>query len=88
LHFKTLILFYLFFIRSHNGRYIVTGGTAGILRLWDYKLGQQICEVSGHSGAINSCAFSPDDKQIISVGDDGAIFVWCVFNNDDNIGHK
>ncbi len=71
---------YLFFaiIRSHDGRFIVTGGTAGILRLWSYESGKLITEMSGHSGTINCVSFSNDDKQIVSVSDDGSAYVWYV----------
>lgn len=42
------------------------------------------CEVQGHSKAILGLAFSLDDKQIVSVGEDGAIFVWTVFSSGDS----
>ncbi len=70
--------------RSHDGRYIATGGSAGILRLWELNLPHEIrfiTEVIGHSKAINSVAFSNKDKQVVSVGDDGSIFIWSFFAN-------
>ncbi len=78
-----LISFYDWF-RSHDGRYIATGGSAGILRLWELNLPHEIrfiTEVIGHSKAINSVAFSNKDKQVVSVGDDGSIFIWSFFAN-------
>lgn len=30
----------------------------------------------GHSGAITRIKFSPDQKHIVSVGSEGAIFIW------------
>ena len=65
---------------SHNGQLVATGGSAGILRLWDYASGQLIKSLTGHSGCINSASFTFDDKQIITVGDDGSIFTWIVFS--------
>jgi WD40 repeat protein len=86
---------------SHDGNWLATGGTEGVLRLWQLNLAfennssttmqsslsskqqQQVIrfvsEVTGHSKTINSVAFSNDDKQLVSVGDDGGIFVWCFF---------
>lgn len=63
---------------------VVTGGTAGLLRMWRLQLEPSLAlhrahEVRGHSRAILSVAFSLDDKQIVSVGEDGGIFVWSVF---------
>jgi len=67
---------------SHSGRYVATGGTAGVVRLWDLYAFKVISEVTGHSNAINSLKFTPDDKQIISGGSDGSIFIWCVFEDE------
>jgi WD40 repeat protein len=33
----------------------------------------------GHSGTVNKVAWSPDDKQIASVGSDGALLLWNIF---------
>lgn len=30
----------------------------------------------GHSGTITRIKFSPDQKHIVSVGSEGAIFIW------------
>ncbi len=64
---------------SNDGKYIATGGTAGILRLYAYESSTLLSEAAGHSAAISSIAMSPDNKQIISVGEDGSIFFWLVF---------
>lgn len=63
---------------------VATGGTAGLLRLWHLQLEPSVAlhrgqEVRGHSRAITSVAFSLDDKQLVSVGEDGGIFVWSIF---------
>ena len=47
--------------------------------MWDYATGKKIMDGVGHSGAVRSVAFSPDDRQLISVGEDGCIFVWNVY---------
>ena len=130
---------------SHNGRYIASGGSAAIVKLWGYDAADLIFAGKGHSGAITglryircrersgecpdsnvpyagpgrnygtqyACcivylvkagrgtsraarpnasypdpprvvvspdfSFSPDDKQLTSVGEDGNIFIWNVF---------
>lgn len=37
---------------SHNGRYIATGGSAAVVKLWGYDAANLIFEGKGHSGAI------------------------------------
>lgn len=69
-------------VRSQCGEYVVTGGSAGMLRLWRLHLQssrpslQLVSEVVAHSKAILSAAFSRSDKQVVSSGEDGCIFLW------------
>lgn len=64
---------------SHNNKFFVTGGMLGIVRLYEFASGKFITECRGHSSAIASVKFAPDDKQIISAGRDGLVVVWNVF---------
>eukprot|EP00344_Euplotes_crassus_P007599 CAMPEP_0197010058 /NCGR_PEP_ID=MMETSP1380-20130617/52577_1 /TAXON_ID=5936 /ORGANISM="Euplotes crassus, Strain CT5" /LENGTH=282 /DNA_ID=CAMNT_0042431711 /DNA_START=1053 /DNA_END=1901 /DNA_ORIENTATION=- len=64
---------------SKDGRYFVTGGALGILRIWDYVEGKIVSEQAGHSNTITSVSFTPDGKQVISTGRDGLVLVWNVF---------
>ena len=59
---------------------LLTGGSAGIVRLWNYETSELLAAHGGHSSTINAIAFSPDDKQIVSVAEDGSIILWCVFS--------
>lgn len=68
--------------RSHDGVFIATAGTAGVLRLWRFDSSKCIASVVAHSGCVNGMAFTPDDRQILTVGDDGCIAVWCIYNDD------
>lgn len=54
----------------------MSGGQDGILRIWNYDEG--ICYFSGegHSGSITKLKISPDQKKIVTVGSEGAIFLW------------
>ena len=70
-------IMYFVILRSHDGRWIVTGGTAGVIRLWEviaqsgsptlHFVAQSKAENS-HSKPITAIAFSLDDKQVISTG--------------------
>merc|ERR1719263_831386 len=63
---------------SNSGSHLVSGGEDRLLKLWDYDEG--LCKFVGvgHSGTIACCAMSPDQSTIVSVGQDGAIFIWGV----------
>eukprot|EP00617_Octactis_speculum_P023926 CAMPEP_0185769252 /NCGR_PEP_ID=MMETSP1174-20130828/53472_1 /TAXON_ID=35687 /ORGANISM="Dictyocha speculum, Strain CCMP1381" /LENGTH=614 /DNA_ID=CAMNT_0028454245 /DNA_START=34 /DNA_END=1875 /DNA_ORIENTATION=- len=61
---------------SHDGTVVATGGSAKKLKLWKFPELTLIEERVGHSGFITDIKFSPDDKQLVSVGMDGAIIVW------------
>mmetsp|Transcript_16704 Transcript_16704/g.39002 ORF Transcript_16704/g.39002 Transcript_16704/m.39002 type:complete len:189 (-) Transcript_16704:338-904(-) len=65
---------------SSSGKFVATGGTAQLLKLWDYATMELIASCEGHSGAINDLKFSPDDKQLVSVGADGIILVWNLYD--------
>lgn len=67
-------------IAAANGRPIfATGDLGSSVRLWDVTTGRQLCECLGHSGIVRKVAFSPDDKQLVSVGTDGSVLVWNIF---------
>ena len=57
-------------------------GTECLLRLWDFDTGELIAEGLGHSSAIRSLAFSPDGRQVVSVGDDRAALIWNIYYMD------
>jgi WD40 repeat protein len=50
-----------------------------VVKLWSFDGAKHLVDGMGHSGQINSIIFSPDDRQMISVGNDGCIFVWNVY---------
>jgi WD40 repeat protein len=61
---------------SHDGKLFATAGTAMLIKLWDFNTLELLAVGEGHSGLVNDLQFSPDDRQIVSVGDDGNVFVW------------
>lgn len=64
---------------AHNLEVFATGGNDWLVKLWDFNTGKLITDGVGHSGNVHGLAFSPDDRQLVSVGDDGSIFVWNVY---------
>ncbi|KAM6424015.1 WD repeat-containing protein 90 isoform 3-T3 [Liasis olivaceus] len=60
---------------SPDGRYVLTAGDR-VIKVWDYEMRFDVsCQVFiGHSEPVRQVKFTPDQKQVISVGD--AIFLW------------
>ena len=44
--------------------------------MWDLRRKACIFTYKGHTGAINSLRFSPDNKWIASVSDDSLVKIW------------
>mmetsp|Transcript_26776 Transcript_26776/g.67610 ORF Transcript_26776/g.67610 Transcript_26776/m.67610 type:complete len:172 (+) Transcript_26776:414-929(+) len=59
-----------------SGDFFVSGGGDKLVKLWHYDEGQCQAIGIGHSGGVSKVVVSPDQKNIISVGDEGAILIW------------
>jgi WD40 repeat protein len=59
---------------------LASGGSGGVIRLWNYETGAMVAEAMAHSGSVTDIAFSLDDRQVIATGQDGAISIWCIFH--------
>jgi hypothetical protein len=51
---------------SPDGARLATAGRDKTARLWDARTGQQVLEFKGHTGEVQSVAFSPDGTQLTS----------------------
>ncbi|MBX9256380.1 caspase family protein [Desmonostoc muscorum CCALA 125] len=61
---------------SADGQTIVSGGTDGTVRLWNFQ-GHPLAEpFFGHENNVNSVAISADGQTIVSGGIDGTVRLW------------
>jgi WD40 repeat protein len=64
---------------SSDDRWLATAGTGQVVKVWDVAAGRMLSEGKGHSRTINKVAFSPDNKQVVSVASDHAAHVWNMY---------
>jgi WD40 repeat protein len=55
--------------------WLASGSEDGVIHLWDGR-DQPAAELSGHTGAVRSCVFTPDGRYLISGGEDRVIRIW------------
>lgn len=59
-----------------SGRYLASGGSDAVVRLWDLAQGQSIGVLRGHTSRIIGVSFSSDGKTIASAAANGTVKVW------------
>ena len=69
---------------SPNGKYVATGGSDRIVRIWDVETGKLAQTLIGHTDAIYGLAFSADGKFLASGSADSTARIWFV-NYDDKL---
>jgi WD40 repeat protein/uncharacterized caspase-like protein len=57
---------------SPDGRTLAAGTQDNAIKLWDVASGRELQSLTGHTDAVQSVAFSPDSRWLISSGNDGA----------------
>eukprot|EP01052_Picozoa_sp_SAG31_P007095 SAG31_NODE_334_length_17513_cov_10.799989_3_plen_641_part_00 len=65
---------------SPTGRYLASAGKDQNVTIWDITAGTLIASGVCHSAPILAVKWSPDEKQVISTGEDCCICVWNFFD--------
>jgi WD40 repeat protein/serine/threonine protein kinase len=61
---------------SSDGRYVITGHSDSISRVWDSRTGVLLTELRGHGGRIRDVRMSPDETRFVSWATDNQVIVW------------
>jgi WD40 repeat protein len=76
------------FSPDRHGRWVVTAGTDGYVRVWDAASGRSIMPlVAKHQDAVRGATFSPDGRRVVSFSNDGTAGVWEVATGQARFFH-
>jgi len=60
---------------SSNDKYIITGGSDGSIKVWDFKT-KKLVRAFGHSGMIRKLFLTSDDQYLVSCAFSKVIYIW------------
>lgn len=58
---------------SNDGKFLISGGAEGVVRIWDATTNAEVRTLRGHTGWVTSAAFSPDGRSAVSCAVDKAL---------------
>jgi hypothetical protein len=63
---------------SYDDQYFFTGSLKNEIMMWRLKDGKLVRRFTGSNGSINDTEITPDNKTLLSAGEDGALRFWQV----------
>ena len=78
-------------VYSPDGAYLATGGSDGLVAIWDAHAFARLATFTGHKKPIRALAVSPDGRTVASGDRDGKIILWDVKSGEkikQPTGHK
>ncbi|MFO0852553.1 MAG: serine/threonine-protein kinase [Gemmataceae bacterium] len=70
---------------SKDGRFLVSGGKDGTVRVWEVATGDQVACHRGPADEVNGVAFSDDGRAVAAGSDDGTVRVWPARGGDGRV---
>lgn len=67
-----------------TGKYVVTGSSDQLVKVWLYDEGVPTHVGVGHAGVVTNVKISPDGRLVVSTSADGGVFLWR-FPHDDRV---
>ena len=67
---------------SPSGRYVAVCGEDNQTKVYDIRSESLIAVGIGHSSNVRSLEWSPDERQLVSVGNDCCICVWNFYGTE------
>jgi WD40 repeat protein len=61
---------------SPEGKLLAVALADGQIEIWDTENHNLLYNLNGHRGQVNSMAFRPDGKLLLSGGQDGILIFW------------
>ena len=61
---------------SQSGRFIAFAGDDQLLKIMEISSGKTLAVGQGHSSAVRAVTWTPDERQLITGGDDMSLCVW------------
>src|SRR5262249_6150128 len=68
---------------SRDGRFLVTAGHDGLVKLWEVDLSKLISQFASSADAYWTVALSPDGRRIAAGTGESAIILWDVANRQE-----
>ena len=63
-------------VMSPSGRFLAFAGDDEVVKVLDMERGQIVALGQGHCGAVVALTWTPDERQLVSGGDDSSVCVW------------
>lgn len=63
---------------SPDGKYLVTGGISGFVKLWDLSNKEFITDLDKENDVVYSVDFSPDSKRVVTGYFRGTVKIWSI----------